>query len=58
MELASEEPVELGKHAVMHVPGLALGTSQKLTHSARYPSPLKAKLLCPLGKLLHPSCKM
>ena len=25
---------------------------------ARKPSPLKAKLECPLGKLLHPSCKV
>ena len=25
---------------------------------ARYPRPLKAKLLCPLGKLLHPSCRI
>ena len=26
--------------------------------SARYPSPAKAKLLCPLGKLLHPSWRV
>ena len=31
--------------------------STTLTHSEKYPSPAKAKLLCPLGKLLHPSCK-
>lgn len=29
-----------------------------MAYSARYPRPLNAKLLCPLGKLLHPSCKV
>ena len=29
-----------------------------MTHSARYPSPLNARLLWPLGKLLQPSCRV
>ena len=29
----------------------------RITYSARYPSPLNARLLWPLGKLLQPSCR-
>lgn len=31
---------------------------QKASYKDRYPSPANEKLLCPLGKLRHPSCRM